>query len=74
MTKILGDAGEANRGIGQVDVTDPGVDPRQPHLPPSAGGPGTGDGATIGKPKHQQPMEDKLPNEQSHEDEGLRQG
>lgn len=74
MTKILGDAGEANRGIGQINVTDPGADPGKPHLPPSAGGPGTGDGATIRTPKHQQPMKDDLPNEQEHEDEGLRRG
>ena len=55
--KIQGDPGEANRGIGQEMVGEPGPGPTQrPAFAPAAGGPGNGAGETLGDPKHQRPM------------------
>ena len=54
---VPGDPGEANRGIGQENLTRD--EPRGPDGPgPAAGGPGTGDGPSVREPKHQQPMKD----------------
>lgn len=53
--KIPGDAGEANRGIGQADPSRD--EPRAPDAPgPAAGGPGTGGGVSVHDPKHQRPI------------------
>ncbi len=55
--KIPGDLGEANRGIGQENLTRD--EPRAPDAPaPAAGGPGTGNGASVREPKHQRPLKD----------------
>ena len=55
--RIPGDLGEANRGVGQENLTRD--EPRAPDAPgPAAGGAGTGDGASVRGPKHQQPMKD----------------
>lgn len=58
--KISGDPGEANRGVGQENLTR--EEPRAPDAPgPAAGGSGTGDGVSVREPKHQQPMKGDLP-------------
>ncbi len=53
-----GDLGDANRGIGQEIVGEPSSGPRRRPLDPAAGGPGSGSGSSVHKPKHQQPMKD----------------
>ncbi len=49
-----GDLGETNRGIGQEIVGEASPGPRP--LDPAAGGPGSGSGASVREPKHQQPL------------------
>lgn len=55
--RVEGDPAEANRGLGQERVDEPGPGPQQRPLDPAAGGPGQGVGPSSHNPKHQNPMQ-----------------
>lgn len=55
--RLDGDPAEANRGVAQERVDEPGPGPLQRPLDPAAGGPGSGVGPSKGTPKHQTPSQ-----------------